>query len=98
MVENRSRQYICDRLDEVGEIILATQEEVEKNNEKIWDLPVQYGMGKHGENSYRIVKLLKNEDGYFAHGVMTDDDTSSLCIELFGDIDSMVLAELADLI
>lgn len=97
-VENRARKYICDKLDEMGEIDFATPEQVFEDDEEVWDLPIQYKMGKHGDDSYRIIRVYKDDEGYFAHGIMTDDDSSTYELGILYDLDTTVMAELADII
>lgn len=101
-IENKARTAICNKLDEVGEIKLLSRE---KNEEIDWDeeyddelttLPVQRFIGKHETiYFYTIIRLCKGGSGYYAEG-LDRECGDKYFFDLFSEIDSYVMAEIAD--
>lgn len=101
-VENAARKVITEKLDEVNKIVFydESQDRDIADEDPLYDLPAQHSVDKYDKDScYRIIKIYKGEEGYFATG-LCDDSFTELRYEfnLFEDVDSTVIAEIADLL
>lgn len=99
-VENRARKCICDKLDEVEEIVLWTREmfvDEEETQDALVNIPTQPWQDDYTTYWYRLIRIYKDNEGYFAEGFDEQNDLT-YDLNLFEEVDAFQMAELADII
>lgn len=93
----RAENDIKRELDIVKEVIFW--EEEDDDEDELFELPTQVETSRHGFSLfYRIIKVFKDNEGYFAQGIEKENgDTEDFEIGT-GALDGVVTLEIADFI